>query len=135
MSGYCEAESDDVVAYRGKLNKMMKSISDCVRDFRMNRQRCFFVGANLKDSLMLKNKLITTKYDIIIKYIMSKKDEVNDITHMKIVLTITALVLISLVALFIVKKILPAIERNQNMKVYMQEGYIEQDAMKYLEER
>ena len=54
---------------------------------------------------------------------------------MKIVLTITALVLISLVALFIVKKILPAIERNQNMKVYKQEGYIEQDAMKYLEER
>lgn len=51
----------------------------------MNKQRCFFVGANLKDSLMLKNKLITTKYDIIIKYIMSKKDEVNDITHMKIV--------------------------------------------------
>ena len=53
----------------------------------------------------------------------------------KIVLTVTALVLISLVALFIVKKILPAIERNQNMKVYKQEGYIEQDAMKYLEER
>ncbi len=53
----------------------------------------------------------------------------------KIVLTITALVLISLVVLFVVKKILPAIERNQNMKVYKQEGYIEQDVMKYLEER
>lgn len=53
----------------------------------------------------------------------------------KIVLTITVLILTSLVALFIVKKILPAIERNQNMKVYKQEGYIEQDAMKYLEER
>lgn len=50
----------------------------------------------------------------------------------KIVLTITAIVLISLVVLFVVKKILPAIERNQNMKVYKQEGYIEQDAMKLL---
>ncbi len=53
----------------------------------------------------------------------------------KIILVITILVLISLVVLFIAKKILPAIERNQNMKVYKQEGYIEQDVMKYLEER
>ncbi len=53
----------------------------------------------------------------------------------KIILVITILVLISLVVLFVVKKILPAIERNQNMKVYKQEGYIEQDVMKYLEER